>query len=87
MGRTEAEQQNWGSRAACLGADPTIFFPPSTAASAAQAAKAVCSSCPVKRECRTDAMEHPELDGVRGGLTDRERVTLRSRRADRFPGA
>ena len=46
------------------------------------AAKAVCSACLVRDECLTYAMADPNLDGIWGGLTHKERNQLRHTAAD-----
>lgn len=38
------------------------------------AARAVCTSCPVRRQCLKDALEQREEHGVRGGYTAPERL-------------
>ncbi len=70
----------WEQRAACRNIeDASIFFNHLKY----KAAKAVCKSCPVKRECLAFALqEEVELPahlicGVFGGLSPRERVERR----------
>jgi len=45
----------WRSRAACLGADPELFFPAAEGGpvydAQVAAAKAMCARCPVTAEC------------------------------------
>jgi hypothetical protein len=36
-------------------------------------AKKMCKKCPFMTECQTFAFQHPELSGVWGGLSQRER--------------
>ncbi len=61
---------DWYADAACRGMDPEIFFP--TTKRAADRAKSICAGCEVRTQCLADAIES-EADGVRGGLTERER--------------
>lgn len=71
---------DWRSRGACLSADPDLFFPISlTPASAPQIAwaKAHCARCVVRSECIRFALDHPEVQGIWGGMTDNERNNLR----------
>ena len=78
----------WQQHAACRDTDPELWFVPgqgdawehhSHAAQLAEA-KAVCASCPVAAECLAGAYEQPiDRDGVRGGLTPRERERLKQR--------
>jgi WhiB family redox-sensing transcriptional regulator len=37
-------------------------------------AKAICRECPVMRRCRQHAMEAPEVHGIWGATTPRERA-------------
>jgi WhiB family transcriptional regulator, redox-sensing transcriptional regulator len=81
------DSRSWRDRAACLDADPELFFPiGSTGPALAQIeeAKAVCARCPVLAECRTWAMENPRLAGfgVFGGMSEDERKAA-ARRARR----
>lgn len=47
-----------------------------------RAAKSLCRSCPVRRDCLLSALEEGEEHTIRGGLTVEERRTLR-RKANR----
>lgn len=62
---------DWQTHAACRGLDPAIFFSPDDDASGV--ARAVCSICPVRSECLTEAMARGEVYGVWGGLRERDR--------------
>ena len=44
-------------------------------------AKAVCNSCPVREPCLEFAMETNQKYGIWGGHTDKERASLKRRRA------
>lgn len=68
---------NWRVDAACGDADPELFFP--VKEQLGRQAKQYCHACPVRLECLTEAMEHPEISGVWGGLTAEERSRLRIR--------
>jgi WhiB family transcriptional regulator, redox-sensing transcriptional regulator len=52
-----------------------VFF--STAPSNLERARAICAACPVRQECYDFAMSDPDLLGVFGGTTERERRELR----------
>jgi len=66
--------QPWRKHAACLGLAPELFFPEkSTGQGAAASARLICSTCTVREECLTDALETSDNHGVRGGMTPRER--------------
>jgi WhiB family transcriptional regulator, redox-sensing transcriptional regulator len=66
----------WSSRAACLAAEPELFFPVGATGAALDdisAAKAVCGGCCVLEECRTYALNTRQPFGVWGGLDEQER--------------
>lgn len=77
----------WRDRAACLGKDTELFFPPSdeneyrdesrAAKVAAAPAKAICATCPVISDCLNWAVESEQRFGIFGGTTTRERHLLR----------
>ncbi|MEU7313464.1 WhiB family transcriptional regulator [Streptomyces sp. NPDC007083] len=75
----------WHADAVCRRDEAGLFFAPSQEPTAArlsreQAAKRVCSGCPVLVECREHALVMPEPYGVWGGLTAAERRVVLSRR-------
>jgi WhiB family transcriptional regulator, redox-sensing transcriptional regulator len=81
-----ANVQNWRSAAACLSADPDLFFPISTTGAAVrqiERAKKICSGCTVRQECLEFALTHDQVYGIWGGSTaeDRQRARRRRRRA------
>ncbi|GAA1394666.1 WhiB family transcriptional regulator [Luteococcus peritonei] len=53
------------TQAACIEADPTIFF--SDDMSVVARAKQVCADCPVRQQCLAGALERREPHGVWGG--------------------
>ena len=53
--------------AACLGANPDLFFPPEGDDGAE--AKAICASCPVRSECYELACANGEKAGIWGGIS------------------
>lgn len=64
------------THAACMSADPEIFFDPDTV----DAAVAYCDTCPVRAACLDWALSYgssKDLDGIFGGLTPEQRQTLR----------
>lgn len=70
--------EGWREQAKCaMQGDPDLFY--ATTMTAIRDARMVCSGCPVRRECLTDAVESNLRDGVWGGLTESER-----RRIDRL---
>jgi Transcription factor WhiB len=48
------------------------------------AAKALCRTCPVRACCLAAALIRPELHGIWGGLTERERRPLRRELLDQL---
>jgi len=84
-------EDQWRSLAACLSADPDLFFPVSSSGhSMAQEAeaKAICTGCQVRRECLAFALRTHQAHGVWGGLSEQERYRARSaaRRDQARPG-
>ncbi len=77
---------NWRARAACLSADPDLFFPISSSGPAEKQiarAKRICARCRVRQECLDFALSHDQVYGIWGGTTpeDRQRDRRRKRRA------
>jgi WhiB family redox-sensing transcriptional regulator len=62
----------WQNRAACLDADPDMFFE-CRGRDAAKPAKAICADCPVQRDCLDYALDEHIVFGIWGGLTREER--------------
>jgi len=81
----------WRSAAACLSADPELFFPVSNAGEAleqAAEAKAICADCPVRSECLAFALRTRQSYGIWGGVAEEERASSRRlspKRRDRRP--
>ena len=74
----------WRNRAACLDADPELFFPTGSTGPALgqiEEAKAVCGRCEVVERCLTWAIEFGQDVGVWGGLSEEERRALKRRAA------
>ena len=77
----------WQAEAACLSADPDLFFPISATGPAEQQiarAKKVCARCAVRLECLEFALDHDQMYGIWGGTTaeDRRRDRRRKRRRE-----
>ena len=76
-------------QAACLAAEPDLFFPVSAAGPAVAqvvAAKAVCRGCPVRAECLGYAVQTAQEHGIWGGATEEERRLARRGQAARLAG-
>jgi WhiB family redox-sensing transcriptional regulator len=74
------QPEPWLDFAACVGKDAAIFFPGRGDTHAMRAAKAICDGCTVRAQCLDYALEHGEHHGVWGGVSERERRRIRSRR-------
>jgi WhiB family redox-sensing transcriptional regulator len=74
--------ETWHLRASCRGPASELFFAPATgerreARDEREArAKAICVTCPVRRECLEYALRVREPHGIWGGLTEGERRRL-----------
>jgi WhiB family transcriptional regulator, redox-sensing transcriptional regulator len=81
------EKLDWQEQAACRSYDNVLFFGPDQGESEREKqarearAKAVCQRCPVADPCLEFAMETNQKYGIWGGLTDKERASLKRRRA------
>lgn len=65
----------WMERAACRGEDTDAFLierGPRT-----DVARAICAVCPVHAACLRYALDDPDLVGIWGGTTSRERREIR----------
>ena len=75
---------DWRDKAACLTADPELFFPVGNTGPAVdqiEKAKAVCGRCTVTEICLQYALETGQDSGVWGGLSEDERRALKRRAA------
>jgi WhiB family transcriptional regulator, redox-sensing transcriptional regulator len=71
---------DWRDDAACLHADPDLFFPVGTAGPALDQideAKRVCRACPVRKRCLAWALDLGAVSGIWGGSTEDERRAMR----------
>lgn len=69
---------SWQDRAACVHADPELFFGPDQEGRGKKKARekkavAVCAACPVRSECDQFAAASGVKYGVFGGKTEQER--------------
>lgn len=63
----------WWGHALCSQTDPDLFFPKNGDSGAARAARRICARCPVLEPCRDWALRQPNLAGIWGGMSERER--------------
>ena len=82
-----SEHLDWQEDAACREYDNIIFFGEDFTETELERqareahAKSICARCPVAEPCLEFAMETNQKYGIWGGLTDKERASLKRRRA------
>lgn len=77
---TEWDQDDWRTAAICKDSNAELFFPIGSTGHAIEtieAAKQVCSSCPVSDPCLQFALDTNQEAGVWGGYTEDERRAMR----------
>lgn len=87
-----SEAHEWRDAAACLGADPELFFPITVAGpvheATVSAARGICTDCRVHRDCLDFALREGIDDGIWAGTTPEERrrmpATRRSLLLERY---
>ena len=62
---------DWRAYANCATTDPELFFPHK--GGSGQAARTICGQCAVQTECLTAALLEDNQQGIRAGMTERER--------------
>ena len=80
------DRLDWQEDAACRAYENVVFFGDEGESELEKQAresraKVVCRSCPVQEPCLEFAMETNQKYGIWGGLTDKERASLKRRRA------
>jgi WhiB family redox-sensing transcriptional regulator len=76
---TDRDGLAWQLYAECAPRAGEVDFFPARGESVRDA-KAVCAVCPVTSQCLEFALQHKVAHGVWGGLSERERRTLRRER-------
>jgi WhiB family transcriptional regulator, redox-sensing transcriptional regulator len=76
--QTENDDTAWMKDAVCQDYPTELFFP--EVGGSLVAAGAICARCWVSQECLKYALSDPELSGVWGGTSARERGRMRARR-------
>ena len=69
-----------GNYVPCMN-DPDLFFQENIGGDFVEnqlAAKALCATCPVVKECLAFALKHDEPYGIWGGMTHQERKALKT---------
>ena len=69
------DRGGWRADAACREHPEVDFFPQDSYGVAL--AQRVCADCPVRLDCLEWALARPELHGVWGGRSERERVKIK----------
>lgn len=75
-------EPDWRDQAECRGYDPEDWFPVSelesgTALAHVAHVKSICSCCPVIDSCLSWALSAKEQHGIWGGMTAKERASLK----------
>jgi hypothetical protein len=71
----------WMKDAACKGNTEANWFPEHGITKEVKLARTICSQCAVKEECLNYAVQQPELLGIWGGTSHRQRRNIRMGRA------
>jgi WhiB family redox-sensing transcriptional regulator len=78
--RPIVEHWDWQTRGKCLRLPTEVFYPEDQGRHGLRArqqrAMQICRDCPVLRECREHALATPEVHGIWGATTPRERAHL-----------
>ena len=69
----------WMAQGRCHGQATDLWFP--SQGGDLETPKAVCEQCRVRADCRAYALARPELRGIWGATSDRERMRMRKARA------
>lgn len=84
--------EHWSDHAACRGTPLTLFYGPASdddhhpretreeKAARIRTATALCTGCPVRRECLDDALGSTRQFGIWGGRTEEQRDSIRRKR-------
>ena len=81
-----SDQWDWQFHGACRGLDAELFFNPDFERGPSKrareaSAKAVCATCPVRKDCLDWALSVGEPYGIWGGTSPVERQEMRIERA------
>jgi WhiB family redox-sensing transcriptional regulator len=74
--RIVTAKPDWYDAAECKGLDPDMFYPERGVST--DEAKQVCAMCPVQVQCAEHAIVTMEKNGIWGGLSERQRKTIRA---------
>lgn len=76
LGLAVREAGDWRDQALCAQTDPESFFPEKGGST--REAKKTCTRCPVVEECLQAALDNDERFGIWGGLSERQRRSLKT---------
>ncbi len=68
---------SWMDEAACKGMGTELFFP--ACGEPTRKGKSICAKCPVREQCRQEALSDPTIRGIWGGTSEEERRMERVR--------
>ena len=74
-------------KAACITADPDLFYPEGTKEQrgvATYKAKHICSGCAIAAQCLAEALANDE-EGIWGGTTEVERKAMKTKKIIIYP--
>lgn len=69
----------WMDDALCARVDPELFARHKGRTDMTRKAKRICQTCSATEPCLQYAMSNPDIGGILGGTTERERRNLRRR--------
>lgn len=72
---------DWMNKAACVGADPELFYHRDNTAETLKAKK-ICASCPVQGECLEFDLSHDLQWGTWGGVGEERRREMKRKQQD-----
>jgi WhiB family transcriptional regulator, redox-sensing transcriptional regulator len=70
---------SWHMRAACRGTGVDHFI--TEVGGAGRRARSLCARCEVRQECLDFALDHPDVAGIWGGTSAKERAVMRAWRS------
>lgn len=74
-----SKELSWQEHAECQNENPELFTSDKTVVThrVPPSIRAICNRCLVQHQCLEYAMGHPDMQGVWGGTSSRERAAMR----------
>ena len=72
-----AENEAWMHKGFCADSPYADLWFPTEGVESAAYCESLCGGCPVRVACLRYAIDHPELEGIWGGLSARQRRLIR----------